>query len=285
MIFWFFNALNKTYTTNINFPVTFDFDKKNFVPVKSLPQQVRINVTGNGWDLFKRSTGVKVSPLEVPLERPTDVKKIVGSTLPVFFSSQMDGLQINFVLTDTLYVDLEPRAGRWIKLSMDSLEHNLKKGYSVASEVLIMPDSVFIEGPLRLINRFKEPVMLRLRQRNIDDDFSEDVEIDIPSSDVIKRDPPTVAVTFNVEKLVTVQDSVKITIVNVPPTVSYVESKKLPLTLAVPQSMVKKFTLDSARAVLDLKNFKRGQAKILPRIVGLPPFTQVVKLDTVVIRL
>src|SRR5688572_3026280 len=86
-VFWFFNALNKTYTTNINFPVRFDFDQSNYVPVSSLPNDVRINVTGNGWDLFKRSTGVKAVPLEIPLGRPAEVKKIVGSTLPVIFSN------------------------------------------------------------------------------------------------------------------------------------------------------------------------------------------------------
>src|SRR5687768_4052677 len=112
-VFWFFNALNKTYTTNINFPLRFDFDRTNFVPVKSLPEQVRMNVTGNGWDLFKRSTGVKAGALEIPLERPADVKKIVGGTLPIIFSNQVDGLEINFVLTDTLYLDLEPKAGKW----------------------------------------------------------------------------------------------------------------------------------------------------------------------------
>jgi len=284
-IFWFLNALNKTYTTNINFPLSFEYDKTNFVPVKSLPNQVRINVTGDGWDLFKRSTGVKVVPLEIPLERPAEVKKIVGSTLPMFFSNQVDGLEINFVLTDTLYLDLEPRAGRWIKLSMDSLQRNLKKGYGLASEVSIMPDSVFIEGPQRLINQFREPVILKLRQRNIDENFMEDVELDIPSSDVIKRDPPTVAVMFNVEKMIEVVDSVLIEIENVPPTVSVVESRRIPVTLLVPENQMSQLVIDSVRAVLDLRNFRRGDAKILPHVEGLPPFSKVIKIDTVRIRL
>ena len=47
-IFWFFNALNKTYTTNINFPLDFEFDRQNFIPVKGLPQFVRLNVLETG---------------------------------------------------------------------------------------------------------------------------------------------------------------------------------------------------------------------------------------------
>jgi hypothetical protein len=284
-IFWFLNALNKTYTTNINFPLRFDYDLANYVPVKALPEYVRINVTGDGWDLFKRSTGVKVAALEIPLERPAEVKKIVGSTLPKFFTNQADGLAINFVLTDTLYVDLEPRAGRWINLTIDSLELNMKKGYGVASEVSIMPDSVFVEGPQRLITRLKEPVSLKLRQRNIDENFMEDVEIDIPSSDIIKRDPPTVAVMFDVERMRIVQDSLLVTAENIPSTISFIQTRYIPVTFSIPENQLSNFKSDSLHAVLDLSNFRRGEAKILPKIKGLPPFAKVVKMDTVRIRL
>lgn len=284
-IFWFFNALNKTYTTNIAFPVSFEYEKSEYVPVSELPREVRINVTGNGWDLFKRSTGVKASPLEIPLARPAEVKKIANSALNRIFSNQVEGLEINFVLTDTLYVDLEPKTGRWIKLKMDSLQRNLKKGYGLASEVTLTPDSVFIEGPLRLISAFREPVPLKLRQRNIDEDFMEEVELDIPSSAFIKRNPPTVSVKFEVARMVNMQDSIPITAINVPPTVAVVETKYIPVTVAVPENMARQFTLDSARAVLDLRNFRKGEAKILPRVEGLPPFSTVVKIDTVRIRL
>ena len=76
-VFWFFNALNKDYTTTISFPLAFDYDRDRFIPVEPLPRDVRINVTGIGWNLFRRSTRVKVPPLVIPLDRPADVKKIV----------------------------------------------------------------------------------------------------------------------------------------------------------------------------------------------------------------
>jgi hypothetical protein len=284
-VFWFLNALNKTYTTNLNFPLLFDFDHENFVPVRSLPRQVRINVTGNGWDLFKRSTGVKTGPLEIPLERPAETKKIVGSTLPVFFSNQIEGLDINFVLTDTLYIDLEPKAGRWITIALDSVEQNLQAGYGLVSDVTIMPDSVFMEGPQRLIDNLREPVRIRLPQRNIDENFTDDVEIDIPASDVIKRDPPTVSVTFDVDRLTEVRDSLLVAVENVPSTVSTVETRYIPVILLVPEKLKDKLVLDSARAILDLRNFRRGEARILPRIVRLPRHVIVSKIDSVRIKL
>lgn len=284
-VFWFFNALNKTYTTNINFPLIFSYDRENFVPVKSLPQEVKVNVTGNGWDLFRRSSGVKIPPLEIPLDRPMDTKKIVGSTLPAFFSNQMEGLQINYVLTDTLYVNIEPKVGRWIRLKIDTTKLNLRKGYMLASHVSIMPDSIHIEGPKPLINEMAEPVFITVPFTNIDEHFMEDVEVQIPSSEIIKRNPPTVAVMFNVDKAITVQDSIRLIIKNLPSTIWPVLGREeIPITLVVPQSMQNLLKLDSAKAILDLKKVERGERLVLPKIEGLPAFTKILHVDSVRIK-
>ena len=285
-VFWFFNALNKTYTTNINFPLNFQYDNQNFVPVELLPQFVSLNVTGNGWELFKRSTGIKMEPLEIPLERPSEVKKIVGSGLPPVFSNQLTGLEINFVLSDTLYLDLEPKAGRWIKLVVDSIQYNLKEGYGLASEIAVMPDSTFIVGPQRIITKLKEPVILKIPQRNIDEHYIKNIQVDLPFSEVITRQPSAVSVMFNVEEMITVRDSISLSIENIPHTVSEVmNSGKIPVTLSIPESFLEELNLDSVKAVLDLKDFISGRAIILPRVDGLPPYSSVIKIDSVTVRL
>lgn len=285
-VFWFFNALNKTYTTNINFPLIFDYDAENFIPVEGLPQYVRLNVTGNGWELFKRSTGVKPDPLQIPLERPGEVKKIVGSGLTFAFANQLSGLEINHVLSDTLYLDLEPKIGRWVKVAIDSLQYNIKQGYGLTSEIAVIPDSTFLIGPKRLVERIKEPVMLNIPQRNIDEHYIENIEVELPFGEVLTRQPPAVSVMFNVEEMITVQDSISLTVENMPPSVSEVmNTGKLPVTLSIPESFMKDLNMDSLKAVLDLKDFEGGTARILPRVDGLPPYSTVVKIDSVIVKL
>jgi hypothetical protein len=284
-VFWFLNALNKTYTTNLRFPLSFDYDHQNFVPVKALPHTIRINVTGNGWDLFRRSAGLKIPPLEIPLERPIETKKIIGSTLPAFFTNQIEGLEINYVLTDTIYVDLEPKAGRWVTLQLDTTQISIKEGYGLASYISILPDSIFIEGPKPIVNDLKEPLKLTLPFKNIDDQFMEDVEVQLPSAEVIKRDPPVVAVMFNVEKLVSIEDSVRLVIRNIPSTVwPVIGRKKIPVTITLPQNLADQLVIDSVTAVLDLKKFKRGERMMLPKVAGLPPFSKAVRIDSVRVK-
>ena len=285
-VFWLFNALNKTYRTNISFPLAFEYDQENFIPVGGLPQTVRLNVTGSGWELFKRSTGVKMDPLEIPLDGLEEVKKIVGSQLRSSFTFQLNGLEINHVLNDTIHVDLEPKIGRWVKLNVDSVQYNIKQGFDLTSAVAVMPDSTYVVGPKRIVEKIKEPVMLDIPQRNIDEHYVETIPVELPFDGIVSIEPPAVSVMFNVEEMVRVQDSIALTIVNIPPTVSEVmNSRKLPVILSIPESFMENLRMDSVKAVLDLKNFTGGTAKILPRVEGLPPYSDVIKIDSVIVRL
>lgn len=284
-VFWFFNALNKTYTTNISFPLAFDYDNENFIPVEGLPQNVWLNVTGNGWELFKRSSGVKTNPLEIPLDNPGDLKKIVGSGLKFSFTNQLDGMEVNHVLSDTIYLDLEPKIGRWLKLAVDSIQYNIKSGYDLTSEVAVLPDSAYAEGPKRIVDKIREPVMLSIPQRNIDEHYVETIAVELPFEDVT-IEPRSVSVMFNVEEMVRVEDSIALRIVNIPPSVSEImNSGKLPVVLSIPESFMKGLKLDSVSAVLDLSDFKGGTARIFPRVEGLPPYSEVVKIDSVTVKL
>jgi hypothetical protein len=283
-VFWFFNALNKNYTTNINFPLSFDYNQENYMAVRPLPELVRINVTGIGWNLFRRSVGLKVPPLVIPLERPTEVRKIVGSTLPPLFANQLDGFQINFVLTDTLLVALEPKSKRWVTLKLDLPAVFLKKGYVMTSEPRVSPDSVFIEGPWKLLDSLVEPVSLKVSQRNIDEDFNDDLEVTFLNNELIKRDPPTVHVSFKVDRLIQRKDSIQLQLINMPKGALPSIKHALPVELAIPESFVNQYSRDSVRAVIDLKGFVRGAKKILPEIEGLPPYSRVVKVDSVSVK-
>src|SRR6478609_9977380 len=130
-VFWFFNALNKNYSTNISFPLAFEYNQENYVPVTQLPSTVRLNVSGLGWDLLRKSSGLKVPPLTIPLERPTEIRKIVGSTLPALLSTQLEGFQINFVLTDTLRVDIDEKVKKKFGVTIDSIQRYLHSDFGL----------------------------------------------------------------------------------------------------------------------------------------------------------
>lgn len=283
-VIWFFNSLNKNYTTTIGFPVSFDYDRENFVTIRPLPLSVRINVTGIGWNLFRRSAGVRVPALVIPLENPAEVKKIVGSTLPAFFANQLADFQINFVITDTLHIAIEPKMTRKLGLSVEVPSGFIRKGYVLVSDIRVEPDSISLEGPQTLMQGLPDPVKLQLSQRDIDENFNETIDVRFLNDELIKRAPSAVTVAFEVEELVEVSDSVALEVINAPKEVREVQLGKIPFKMTMPASAAEFFESDSLKAVIDLTDFKKGEAKVLPRLVGTPPNSQTIVLDSILIK-
>ena len=284
-VFWCFNALNKRYTTTLRFPLTFDFDRESFIAVQPLPNVVTINVTGIGWNLLRRSAGVRVAPLVISLDRPSQIKKIVGSTLPALLSNQLNGFDINFIITDTLHVAVEPKGSRLLRLQPDIEEVLFRPNYMLTSNVTIIPDTVRIEGPLKLIRALPNPLSVKILQRNIDDDFHEPVQLTFLNDELIFRNPETVEISFRVDKMIEVSDSARLTVINAPKNSwPFIERQKLPCKIAIPERSLDSLKMDSVRAELDLSGFKKGVKKIMPRLKGLPTYSRVIAIDSVTIK-
>ena len=91
-----------------------------------------------------------------------------------------------------------------------------REGYALVSQIHIIPDSVSLEGPLGLIINLPDLVYLNIPQRNIDENFNDVVEVKFPNDEYIRRNPPTVDITFQVDKLVEKNDSVRLELINTP---------------------------------------------------------------------
>lgn len=281
-IFWFLNSLNENYTSNVSFPLTFDYNTELYIPVEPLPERVIINVTGMGWDLFRRSAGFKMPPLVIPLERPSATRKLVGSTIPALISGQLENLHVNFVVNDTIYLNIEEKSRRRVGVGIDSIVQYIRPGYGLTSEVSLTPDSVWLEGPESMIREIPRRVNLQLDQKNIDDDFEEEVDVLPASEGLVTATPAVVFVRFKVEEFVEVTDSVRLVLLNIPESAQpSLQVDKLPVTLRIRQSQAADFDWDSISAVVDLKGFGRGNLRAEPDVEGLPRGAEVVEIDSV----
>ena len=64
-VFWQMNALNKTYTTELDYPLVWTYNTRRFVPLEALPTSVPVTVTGQGWRLLRCNLKVGVRPAEL----------------------------------------------------------------------------------------------------------------------------------------------------------------------------------------------------------------------------
>lgn len=288
LVFWFFNALNKNYATNIRLGVNFQFDQERFISVTPLPKEIYMNVSGNGWDLLRKSLGFNMPDVNIPLERPTEVRKIVGSTLPALLAGQLGNLQINHVVTDTLYISVDPKESRKVRVTVDPEQFSFAEGFGRLSPIVVLPDSVSLVGPKSVLAQIPFSIQLEIEEESIDKDFRRKVEVVLPGTERVIKDPANVEVIFEVVEWIQVTKRVKLKIENPP------ARARLSLVLdsvnclfQIPKSQFQDFeqTIASQEAVIDLTSVRRGDNKLRPTITGLPINARLLQIDSVSVRL
>lgn len=214
--FWFLNALNGSYSTTLRYPIKFLFDKEKYMPVRPVPENVLINVSGLGWNLLRINLGINTTPVIFRLENPSDVKKLPGTTLLASITDQLDEFNVNFVLTDTLYLQIDKRVQRTYALKVDSLNIDLENNYWITTPINSNPDSVTLIGPESILNLFDDVIVVNTPQQNIDENYNEDIPIEVINNNLITRNPPTIHINFEVEEYSNRQVNLPITTIGFP---------------------------------------------------------------------
>jgi hypothetical protein len=201
--FWFLNALNKTYTNiRTSYPLRFVYDEKKLIPLEPLPEHVQINVSGKGWKLLRKSLMLDVRPAEIMVFSLPRQPYLTGSALRPTISGVLDGLQLNFVLTDTVHFNFDRRITRKIPLAVDSARIKTAGNMVIASPIAITPDSVAFDGPASIVNKFPSPFPVKLPITNIDRSFKRFVPLEYSNDALVKASIPEVEVSFAVSPLI-----------------------------------------------------------------------------------
>lgn len=288
-VFWFFNALNKNYSANVRFPLKFEYDEHKFVSAQALPNNVYVNVSGNGWDLLRQDLGWKLPAVVIPLERPSEVRKIVGSTLPPLLATQVGNLKVNHIVTDTLYLSIEPKDSVRMKVVIDAAGITFTEGYGRTSPIVILPDSIQVEGPRSLIAPLAHAsIMMSLPEKKVNSNYREKMDVVAPEGESIVRKPTLLEVMFEVGEVTDVEQLVKITLVNIPFASHVLKDKDSVLCkIQIPTSRRDDFNqlLSGVKAEIDLADARSGGRKMLPSFVGLPAYATLVSADSIRLRI
>lgn len=284
-VFWFFNALNKEHTATLAYPLQFKYDEANFIPVKQLPEKVALNLTGSGWDLFRKSLGFRVEPLVIALEKPSETKKIPPATILPMAAVLLGGNRVNHVANDTLLVQIEPRKKRLVKVALNQKRLRFELGYGLAKEVSLEPTSVLVEGAQSLVNNLADTLWLSYSTGRLSQSVKAEIDIVNTTNNRLTITPPTVTVRLDVDELKDVTRSVKVIVLPASPYRFQIltDSTRLVLRLPTKQVPAAKSSL-TLFAVVDLQHVDVGVSKISPDIKGLPAFAEVLMVDSISIR-
>lgn len=157
---WLLNALNKTYTTRITYPLEWHYDVTRYVPVQPLPTDVAVNVTARGWKLLRKHLKLDVKPAELNLDRLPTTRFITARALRPALQACMDGLQYNYLLTDTVWIEFDRLVKRRLPLTLSPATDGSALPYTAS----FTPDSIVFEGPASTVEKLANPYPVHLPQ-------------------------------------------------------------------------------------------------------------------------
>ena len=109
LTFWLFHALNKDYTTTINYPIHFVIDESKRVFVEEPPQTIPLEVTSGGWKLLRYMLKLYVKPIDLPVAKVARRGRISPQRLYVFLTHHLKDVKVNRIMLDTLDVRTQPK--------------------------------------------------------------------------------------------------------------------------------------------------------------------------------
>ena len=282
--FWLFRALNKSHSALISYPIEFVFNIDSTVVMNPLPTTIKIDVSSGGWNLFRRTLIFSIDPIKVELDNPSEVNFLTQSFLSPIVEDQLKGLTINYIVTDTLFLSIERKITKRMRLKVDSLSLPLEEDHQLISNITIQPDHVVLIGPESIINSFETDFYITLDENNIDEDFNGRVEVPIVFEGLIQSDPSEVNVSFEVDKFKNVKIGVPIILQNFPSNrVTTLLDSIVNVNYRVKESFKEEFSSEDFYVVLDY-DFLKTDSLGVPVLIKYPDTLRTVSMDPQKVR-
>ncbi|SFU65052.1 hypothetical protein SAMN04487941_1726 [Pontibacter akesuensis] len=269
--FWLLNALNKSYSTQTTYPIRFVYDSNQLVPIKPLPEEVSINVTGRGWKLLRKSLMLEVQPAEIYIRNLPRNNFILGSALRPALVNVLDGLELNFVVTDSINFDFDPKIQKRVALRLDPTQTLTNNQHVIVGPVSISPDSLTLTGPASLIDSLPDPFLLRLPDQALTAPADVAVPINYDYKSLVSSDVEEARVKVNVKALVPEERQVLPQLINVPERQALnLRPPIMVVRYQVLQDSVALLNREAFKVVLDYKKFNPIDSTLVPELVQKP---------------
>lgn len=278
--FWCFNALNKNYSARINYPIEWVFNRDSVIVMEPLPKGVMIDVTSGGWNLVRKTLLLFNTPISIELDNPSEISFYTRSSLLPIVKEKLDGLNVNFLITDTLFINIEKKVIKNLALVVDSVSLSMGEGYRLTSPIKIDPDTVVFSGPQLYLDTLDDHYFIYPKESGIDEDFNESVEVYVPDGYFIQSEPSEVRVKFNVEKFDRLKIAVPIEQVNFPQDSSVVlDRETVDVVFTIRNSARQEYKVEDFAITADYTMFDENDSTVLAMLMYYPE--QLIELEVV----
>ncbi|NER17602.1 CdaR family protein [Spongiivirga citrea] len=269
-LLWSLIKLSQQYETNIEFNLRYQNVPETKTLLGDPSKTVNVELKSNGFRLLKY--GFFKPYLSVDLADANALKEdkhflLLNQNVPKLQRQFPNEIKIGQLSPDSVIVQFGINKTKSIALK-PKIDLSFKAGYNLTAPVTIEPEMVEINGREDLVDAITELETEALILKNIDSDFIEKLDINIPDSlDIINFSTTNIVVSGVVGKFTEGTVEVPITVLNVPEGVSV---KLFPAGLKVSYNVslknYKDINADSFTISCDYNDIKEAGAVLIPKL-------------------
>lgn len=201
--FWLMTALNKdNYTLRLDYPIHFNYNDSLFTPIQPLPNRVTVNVSGDGWNLLRKSwLTFAEKPVQYTILNPQLSSSINSTSLISQIAEHFPDVKVNYVVADTFELGFEKKMSKIVSVRADSLSINLREGHVISSLINTSPSLITVEGPASIIADYPDTLFVPIKTSKIQNNYDEILPLLIPYRNKVVASHSTVFVSFEVARL------------------------------------------------------------------------------------
>jgi hypothetical protein len=278
VLFWYLNALGKTYVTHLSYTVNYRNWPKGKVLISDESFTIDLQVRGNGFHLLRYKLLSFIKPITLDLDKYSSRIKQTRNPGKYFLPSQVIKddinvlfftIQVHKILPDTFFIGFTEVIDKKIAVK-PNLDLEFEKPFMLKGPIHIIPDSILVSGPKAIIDTLKFITTKEIQIKGIKDKIITEAELN-----PIKRfifPVKTVKIFIPAEKYTEVIYTIPIESENAP---SGYEIKTFPaelnLSFDVALSDFDKMNAYMFRAIVDYKNILDSKPSKLKVVLSKSP--------------
>jgi hypothetical protein len=281
--FWILNALNKdNYTTIVDYPLAWDYDKERYMAVQPLPESFPIEISGDGWDLLRKYFKLNEPPFIINLAEPSSRGFILTSDLKRPLGDFISPTTLIGALKDSIHFRIDRIETRNLDLMVDTTSYSLAKNVEIDGTINFTPTQIAVTGPTSLLDSYEGKFLVQLKESRIKENFQKSVPLTVEKNlaEFISLQQESVDVNFSIIQYLEGNKRLKIKKVNFPKFVTLANEELTPVvTYLVNEGNVAELKDIEFEAVLDYAKRNREDSTIMIQVSPRPNYIKNIVVD------
>jgi hypothetical protein len=281
--FWVLNALNKdNYSTIVDYPIQWEFDQKNYVPVKPLPESIPIQISGNGWDLLRKYFNISTNAYPILVNNPAEKKYLLTADIKRGLGEFITPTLLENIIGDTIPYQIDRIVTKTLLPELDSTGYSLDKNTFLDGKVSFSPEKLEITGPSSLVEGYKGKFPVVLNATKISKNFSGKVPLEIKEdfAALVQLKQNEIQVSFSTVTYLEGTKRLKIKKLNFPAKVALANEELIPvLSYLIQEADLAKLKDLEFEAILDYRSRNRADSTLQIQVSPNPKFLKEVKIS------